>query len=109
MERFSDIAKQVNQIEDDIGITFDDKLNKLTQELGEFNDAVQKYRGRYSKTKYDTLDEVKSELGDLIANIITICEKLGINPDDLQQFAEVTLHKLEERKDLYRNTLKKDI
>jgi NTP pyrophosphatase (non-canonical NTP hydrolase) len=56
-------------------------MHKLTQELGEFNDAIQKYRGIYCKTKYETLEEVESELSDLLFNIVSLCNKLGINVD----------------------------
>ena len=38
----SEIGKSANGLEDEIGIAPSDVLNKLTQELGEFNDAVQK-------------------------------------------------------------------
>ena len=49
----------------------DDVLNKLTQELGEFNDAVQKYRGRYCRSRVD-LERVKEEAGDFLFNLISL-------------------------------------
>jgi NTP pyrophosphatase (non-canonical NTP hydrolase) len=96
-----EIGKEGNKIEDEIGLDINDSLNKLTQELGEFNDAVQKFRGKYSKTKTENLEQIESEVGDLMFNIISICHRLGINPDELPAYAEKTLEKLKERKNLY--------
>lgn len=95
-----EIAKKGKEIEDELGLNIDDILNKLTQELGEFNDAVQKYRGRYCRSRVG-LERVKEEVGDVIYNIISICHHLGINPDDLQKYAENTLKNFEERKEEY--------
>jgi len=51
-------------------------MNKITQELGEFNDAVQKYRGIYCRIKHENIEEVEKELGDLLINIISLCNRL---------------------------------
>jgi len=104
--KLSQIAEEANEIENEIGLTMDDSLNKLTQELGEFNDAVQKFRGRYCKTKTENKDNIKEEVGDLIFNIISICNKLGINPDEVPELASITLSKFKERKDIYKKNLK---
>ncbi len=95
------IGEEGNKIEDEIGLDINDSLNKLTQELGEFNDAVQKFRGKYSKTKTENLEQIESEVGDLMFNIISICNRLGVNPDELPAYAQKTLDKLKERKELY--------
>ncbi|MEI8090898.1 MAG: hypothetical protein WCG98_01200 [bacterium] len=42
--KLSEIGKQTHAIEQEIGVNLDAVMHKLTQELGEFNDAVQKYR-----------------------------------------------------------------
>lgn len=99
---FKDIADGAKELEDKLDLTIDDVLNKLTQELGEFNDAVQKYRGIYSKIKTKNTDDVESEVGDLVFNLISICNRLGINPDKLEEYAEKTLEKGRERLDLYK-------
>lgn len=104
-KKFIDIARKTKEIEKYCNINLDAVLNKLTQELGEFNDAVQKLRGIYSKS-YGNLDEVKEEAGDLIFNFISILQELGINPDDLSLYAENTLKKFEERKNLYAKRMK---
>lgn len=101
-----DIGKQANALEDEIGINIDDVLNKLTQELGEFNDAVQKYRGRYCKQRAANLEAVQGEVGDVYFNLISICHRLGLDVDKLSEYAEVTLHKFEERKPLYLHSQK---
>ena len=98
------IAKEAFGIESDIGLTIDDILNKLTQELGEFNDSVQKLRGRYCKSK-GTLEDIKGEAGDLFLNFISICYRAGINPNDLPKLAENTLNKFKERKETYRKVM----
>ncbi len=100
-----ELGEEANVIEERIGLNIDDSLNKLTQELGEFNDAVQKSRGRYCKKKGD-LENVKQEVGDLFFNIISICNKIGINPNELSLFAENTLKKLKEREELYKKSIK---
>lgn len=100
------IAEESKQIEEEIGLNIDDTLNKLTQELGEFNDAIQKVRGKYCKQKANNLDSVKDEAGDLFFNLISVCNKIGVNPNELPKLAENTLEKLKARKDLYKKSLK---
>jgi NTP pyrophosphatase (non-canonical NTP hydrolase) len=96
-----EISNEGEVIEDEVGVTFDDILNKLTQEFGEFNDAVQKFRGRYSRKKV-SIEEVKKELGDVIFNLSSICNKIGINPNEFNEFAFETLNKFKERKEEYK-------
>ncbi len=97
-----DIGRKANELETEVGLTIDDVLHKVTQEAGEFNDAVQKYRGRYCKTKDGTTTKIEQEVGDLFFNVISVCYRLGINPDNLPQYARNTLVKFEERKELYK-------
>ena len=101
MKTFKEIAKEANDIEDEIGLDTDDVLNKLTQELGEFNDSVQKLRGRYCR-KIGNIEDVKSELGDLVLNLISLCNRIGIDPNELPIFAEQTLSKFKDRKETYK-------
>jgi len=68
MTTLKEIAESAKMIEDEIGLDLDAILNKLTQELGEFNDAVQKYMGIYCKEKTSNLDAVEDELGDVLFN-----------------------------------------
>lgn len=96
-----EIAKKAHGFEEEINLNIDDILNKLTQELGEFNDAVQKYRGRFCKTKYETTEEVEKELGDLLLNIFSVCYRLGIDLDNPEKYLEATLNKFADRKALY--------
>lgn len=98
---FNEIAKEAKKLEEEIGLSTDDILHKLTQELGEFNDAVQKFRGRYCRQKAETIDHVKEEAGDLIFNFISVLKDLGVNPDEISNLAENTLKKFHERKKLY--------
>ncbi|MGC9309830.1 MAG: MazG nucleotide pyrophosphohydrolase domain-containing protein [Candidatus Nanoarchaeia archaeon] len=100
------IGQEAEKIEEEIGLNFDDVLNKLTQELGEFNDAVQEFRGRYCRQQSENNGHIKEELGDLIFNIASICRKIGINPDDFNKYASNTLDKFQERKELYKQNLK---
>ena len=99
-----EIANSANQIENEIGLNIDDVLNKLTQELGEFNDAVQKHRGRYCRSKVDK-SIVEGELGDLLLNLISICNRLGIDPNNFPQFANNTLNKFIEGKETYKKKI----
>ncbi|MBI4116346.1 hypothetical protein HY449_01240 [Candidatus Pacearchaeota archaeon] len=99
--KLSDIAKDAKIMEEECGINADAVLNKLTQELGEFNDAVQKLRGIYSKSA-GSKEHVEEETGDLIFNFISVLYELGINPDNLPLYAENTLKKFQERKELYK-------
>ena len=105
--KLSEIGEKANEVEEEIGLTIDDVLNKLTQELGEFNDAVQKFRGRYCKTKTENTNDIKEEFGDLFFNMISISNRLGINPDELPEYAENTLNKFYERIELYKASMKK--
>jgi len=101
--RLSRIGERANKLEDEVGITPDDVLNKLAQEVGEFNDAVQKFRGRYCKTKGDA-GKIVEEAGDLIFNVVSICSRYGIDPDSLPSWVRSTLSKFNERKGLYLST-----
>ena len=101
MRTLREIAQEAYDIEDEIGLDDDDVLNKLTQEVGEFNDSVQKLRGRYSR-KAGNIEDVKGELGDLVLNLISLCHRMGINSDDLPIFAEKTLQKFKDRKEEYK-------
>jgi NTP pyrophosphatase (non-canonical NTP hydrolase) len=100
-----EIAGRSREIQEEIGLTFDDVLNKFTQETGELNDAIQKRRGRFCKTKALNDDSVKDELGDVMFNLISICERLNIDPEELPLLAKNTLNKFKERKELYKENL----
>jgi NTP pyrophosphatase (non-canonical NTP hydrolase) len=102
----SEIAKRSREIQEEIGLNFDDVLNKFTQEVGELNDAVQKRRGRFCKTRLSNDDNLKDELGDVMFNLISICNRVDIDPDELPLLAKNTLDKFEERKELYKENLR---
>ncbi len=101
MKKLSEIWKRANEIEKELWINLDAVLNKLTQELGEFNDVVQKYKWIYCRSRVD-IEEVKKETWDLVFNLVSILNKIGISPDDIPDFAEQTLKNFERRKDTYR-------
>ncbi|MFH1801583.1 MAG: MazG nucleotide pyrophosphohydrolase domain-containing protein [archaeon] len=101
--KLKEIADKAKEIEDEIGLSVDDILNKLTQELGEFNDAVQKFRGRYCRKKGD-LESVKEEVGDLFFNLISVCSRLGISVDELPSYAQRTLYKFQKRREDYKKS-----
>ena len=104
--KLKDIAIEANKIEDELEISLDAVLHKATQEFGEFNDAIQKYRGIYCKTSYETTTEIEGEIGDLIFNISSALYRIGIDPDNMIQYANNTLSKFNERKKLYKSTQK---
>jgi NTP pyrophosphatase (non-canonical NTP hydrolase) len=103
--RFSEIAEKSKEIEKELGLNLDAVLHKLTQEFGEFNDAVQKFRGIYSRS-IGSMEHVEEEAGDLMFNLISVLYELGISPDELENYAEKTLKKFEERKNLYKKKIK---
>lgn len=102
---FKEIWKRANVIENDIGIDADAVLNKITQELWEFNDAVQKYRWIYCKTKTYSTEKIEEELWDLLLNIVSLCTRIGIDPDIFPKLLETTLKKFEERKEIYKENM----
>jgi len=103
---FLEIARDARLIYDEIGLSFDDILHKFTQEAGELNDAVQKRRGRFCKIKSLDDEALKDEMGDVIFNLVCICDHMKINPDELLSFASNTLGKFYDRKELYKENLK---
>jgi len=56
----NEIAKEANKIEDELSISIDAVMHKITQEIGELNDAIQKMRGIYAKRRL-TKEEVQDE------------------------------------------------
>ncbi len=102
---FNKIGKEANAIEDRLGLSIDAVLHKVSQESGEFNDAVQKLRGIYCKTP-GTIDSVKGELGDLLFNLVSVSYRLGIDPNEFADYAASTLEKFKEREELYRDVSK---
>ena len=98
---FKDLAKETREISDRIGNNLDAHLNKLTQEVGEFNDAVQKYRGIFCKQKAENLDSAKDEFGDVLFNLIYIADRIGIDVNKSLEYAENTLKKYKEREQVY--------
>ncbi len=105
VSEFRSIAKQANQLEDELGLTIDDVLNKLTQELGEFNDAVQKYRGRYCRQRAEKTEDLEKEVGDVMLNLASILYRLGLDPNKLPDYAQCTMEKFQERKEVYRRAM----
>ena len=94
------LIKNTNKLEDEIGVDLNAVLNKLIQEVGELNDAIQKHRGIYSRS-WVPMVKVKDELGDVLVNLISIAHRLEINPDAFPRIAKDTLDKFKERKDDY--------
>ena len=104
-----EIGLTAYELEIKIGVNLDAVMHKLTQEVGEFNDAIQKHRGIYSRSRLP-MSKVKSELGDVLVNLISIAYRLGINPDAFPAIAEDTLNKFKERKNDYiKNKGKNDV
>lgn len=105
--KLSEIAKETHELEEEIGLNIDDVLNKFTQEVGEFNDAVQKIRGRYCRSNI-TQEELRKEIGDVLLNFISICYRIGEDPDELAKYAEKTLESFRSRKQDYIDNLKRE-
>ena len=99
--KLSEIWKEAEILEDEAWIDIDAVMHKLTQEIWELNDAIQKYRWIYSKTKWN-FEDVKSEFWDVIFNLVSIANKLWISPDEFSALAEMTLKKFKERIELYK-------
>jgi len=97
-----EIAQEANKIEDELWLNIDAVLHKLTQEMWEVNDVIQKYRWIYCKSRKEIID-IESEVWDLVFNLISILNRLWIDPDRIWDFAKTTLNKFYERKDLYKS------
>ncbi len=104
--KLSKIAEETKEIGDRIGLDLDAVLNKLTQEVGEFNDAVQKYRGIFCKKRVENLKDVKEEYGDVLFNLIYSGYLLGIDVDKIPEYIQNTLNKFKEREELYKQNRK---
>jgi NTP pyrophosphatase (non-canonical NTP hydrolase) len=104
--KLKEIAKESKEIGDRIGLNLDAVLHKLTQETGEFNDAIQKYRGIFCKKRSENLNDVKDEYGDVLFNLVYLGYLLGIDVDKMPEYAENTLKKFREREELYKQNIK---
>lgn len=105
MPSLKEIATIANNIEDELQLNLDAVLHKLTQEIGEFNNAIQKYRGIYCKEKQNDLSEIYSEWGDVIFNLISILNRLWIDIEKIEDMGNNTLKKFIERKSIYKKDL----
>jgi len=102
----SKIAKEAKEIGDRIGLDLDAVLHKLTQETGEFNDAVQKYRGIFCKKRAENLKYVEEEYGDVLFNLIYTGYLLGIDVNKIPEYVKNTLDKFKKREELYKQNKK---
>lgn len=93
---FSGLANTTAILEEECGIEIDDVMHKLTQEVGELNDAIQKTRGRYCRSSV-TPEGLRKEFGDVLLNLLSLCSKMGIDPDDLPVIAKETLKSFADR------------
>lgn len=75
--------------------------------VGFFIDAVQKYRGRYCRQRAETTEEMEKEVGDVLLNLASLLYRLGLDPDQLPDYAQRTLEKFQERKEVYRRAMGK--
>lgn len=107
MSELKDLAKRIEELDGELWLNIDAVMHKLTQELWEFNDAIQKYRWIYCKTKYETLNEVEGELSDMLFNVVSICNKLGIDVDRFPEFIWNTVKKAESRIEQYKKIMNK--
>lgn len=55
---------------------------KLTEEVGELTQAYLAASGRTRRTSEGAADQVQAELADVLAHVLLIAERLGIDLDD---------------------------
>jgi MazG family protein len=60
----------------------DDAFNKLEEELQEFRDIAEKKKDKSGKIDLDNLDELETELGDILFSIVNYSRFLNINPEN---------------------------
>ena len=100
--KLKEIVQEAEEIGNRIGLDTDAVLNKITQEVGEFNDAVQKYRGIFCQKKAEDLADVKDELGDALFNLAYAAHLVGVDVNKIPEYMEHTLQKFRDREELYK-------
>lgn len=88
-KNFDQIVSLVEQDASVNGATVSLHLNKLTEEVGEFAQAINKTLGIKTKKKSDTpeaiQDNIAEEGADMIQIIVGICYLLGITYNELMK------------------------
>lgn len=88
-KNFDQVAKLVEQDAEFNGATVSLHLNKLTEEVGEFAQVINKTLGIKTKKKGDTpeaiQDNIAEEAVDMIQIIVGICYLQGITYDQLME------------------------
>lgn len=97
-----EIAERAGELEEEIGADTDAVLNKAIQEFGKLNDAIQRYRGIYCRAQVTDLPGVKKGAGDLMLNIVSVLYQIGVDPNELPNYAAMALEKLEMTVEEYR-------
>jgi MazG family protein len=60
----------------------DDAFNKLEEELHEFREVAENKKDKSGKINSDNLDELETELGDILFSIVNYARFLNINPEN---------------------------
>ena len=60
----------------------DDAFNKLEEELQEFREVAEKKKDKSGKIDPENLDELETELGDILFSIVNYSRFLNINPEN---------------------------
>jgi MazG family protein len=62
--------------------TSDDAFKKLEEELLEFREIAEKMKDKSGKIDQENLDELETELGDILFSIVNYARFLNINPEN---------------------------
>lgn len=75
------------------------RLNFLTEEVGELSRAIRaieigrNHPGEKAASDAELDDNLKEEIADAMDQLLIICSKFDLNPDDLLEYSEVKLKK----------------
>jgi NTP pyrophosphatase (non-canonical NTP hydrolase) len=91
MTQFEEIWEEISQLDKEDDCHLSEAVCKFVEEFGELTTEINKLIGR--KTSKESKEEIKAnileEAADSLQNLLLICNKLGITPEELLQEVKV--------------------
>lgn len=91
MEKFNEVWNDISEIDKDDDCSLSEAVCKFIEEFGEFSTEINKLIGRKGtkETKEQVKENLLEEAADSLQNLLLICNRVGIDPNDLLEKVKV--------------------